>query len=196
MAEDKVLRCPGCAGTLKEVWAEATYGRVLLLDQCSLCGGVWFDRWELYFALAASVKSLHTVDMGAFLGAVPVRSGSGECPRCSVELEPFRDPGLPPDATIKRCKRCSGLWLNRGDLLKYASYKDRFKASGAAAPEHNKLNALKRLQKELNTANSGIPTTLELASALDNEPPIETKEVVKDIGFLILQSLLRLVFKF
>lgn len=193
-AEEKKLVCPGCADTLKEAWAEANYGRVLLLDQCASCGGVWFDRWELYFAKAASIKSLHTVDMKAFLGPVPLRTGSNECPRCSTALVPFTDPSLPGDATIKRCSRSAGVWLNRGDLLKYASHKERFRpASFGPAPE---IKALKSLQKELNTSKIGIPTTLELASALENDPPIETKEVVKDMGFLILQALLRLVFKF
>lgn len=190
---EKRLECPGCAGTLKEAWAEANYGRVLLLDQCPSCGGVWFDRWELYFAKSDSIKSLHAVDVKAFLGAVPRRVGSAECPGCSVSLVPFTDPSLPPDATIKRCPRCSGVWLNRGDLLKYASFKERFKPP---APTAGEIKVLKSLQKELNASKICIPTTLELASALDNEPPVETKEVVKDIGFLILQALLRLVFKF
>jgi Zn-finger nucleic acid-binding protein len=194
-AEEKKLVCPGCANTLEEAWAEANYGRVLLLDQCASCGGVWFDRWELYFAKAASIKSLNTVDMKAFLGSVPLRIGSNECPRCLILLVPFTDPSLPVDATIKRCPQCSGVWLNRRDLLKYASHKERFKPPTPAGPAPE-LKALKSLQKELNTSKIGIPTTLELASALDDAPPIETKEVVKDMGFLILQALLRLVFKF
>lgn len=196
---EKRLKCPGCAAGLKEAWAGANYGRVLLLDQCESCGGVWFDRWELYFAKPESIKSLHAIDMKAFLGPVPLsvppRTGCGECPRCSTPLVPFTDPSLPPDATIKRCPRCSGVWLNRGDLLKYASFKERF-SSPAPATAAQEIGALKSLQKELNTSKLSIPTTLELASALENEPPVETKEVVKDIGFLILQALLRLVFKF
>lgn len=191
----KRLQCPGCAGELKEAWAGANYGRVLLLDQCASCGGVWFDRWELYFAKAESIRSLHAVDVKAFLGAVPPRTGSGECPRCSTALVPFTDPSLPQDATIKRCPRCSGVWLNRGDLLKYSTHRQRFAAPAPAGPAEE-IEVLKSLQKELNTSKICIPTTLELASALDNEPPVETKEVVKDIGFLILQALLRLVFKF
>lgn len=193
MGTGKELYCPGCGGRLREVWAEANYGRVLLLDQCDSCGGVWFDRWELYFVKPASLKSLHAVDFKTFLSENPFKKGSGECPRCSVSLVSFNDPLLPKDATIKRCERCSGLWLNRGDLSKYAIHREAHRGPDGPAAE---LSTLKHLQKELNTKNLGRPTTLELASALENEPPIDTREVVKDMGFLILQSLLRLVFKF
>ena len=193
-AGGKTLQCPCCAGALKEAWAEANYGRVLLVDQCSSCGGVWFDRWELSFAKSSSIKTLHAVDIKAFLAEVTRKGGSCECPRCSVALVPFTDPSLPPDASIKRCPRCSGVWLNRGDLLKYASYRERFNRA-SAGPEQE-IKTLKSLQKELDTSKLGIPTTLELAASLGDEPPPDTKEVIKDVGFLILQALLRLVFKF
>ncbi len=193
-ADGKILPCPGCAAPLAEAWAEANYGRVLIVDQCPSCGGVWFDRWELSFAKASSIKALHAVDMKAFLAEVTRGGGSNECPRCSVPLVPFIDPSLPPDASIKRCPRCSGVWLNRGDLIKYASYRERFRRPPVGPVQE--MEALKSLQKELDTSKIGIPTTLELAASLDDEPPVETKEVVKDVGFLILQALLRLVFKF
>lgn len=187
----KTLYCPGCGGTLKEVWAEANYGRVLLLDQCHDCGGVWFDRWELYFMKESSLRSLDSVDINTFLSAVPDRKGSGRCPGCDTGLNPFIDPFLPKDASIKRCAGCSGLWLNRGDLSKYASFKKSLKGN-AEEPGFNELNTLKHLQKELNTADIAKPAQ----TAYLDEPPIDTKEVAKDIGFLILQTLLRLVFKF
>lgn len=190
------LRCPGCGGAFKEVWAEANYGRVLLLDQCAGCGGVWFDKWELYLAKPSALRSLDKVDIPALLSpGLALRNGSGECPVCQVPLVPFTDPSLPKDATVKRCARCGGVWLNRGDLVKYAEYREARGAEPKTAPGAE-LPVLKRLQKELNTGNLASPSTLDLASSLDNEPPIDTREVAVDMGFLILQALLRLVFKF
>jgi Zn-finger nucleic acid-binding protein len=243
----KVLKCPDCARPLAGVYAEANYGRVLLLDQCATkrgCGGTWFDKWELYFlkdgslesaasadlpvppanplppALAATVLPPAPVlppplDLGAFLAENPkVRRGSGHCPVCTLELKTFKDPMLPPDASIKRCAGCSGLWLNRGDLKRYAEHraKQRKRSQAAKKPakagkgpgntevlaranevEAPELATLMKLGKELNAASlvsQGIPASMHL-----DEPPIDSKEFARDVGFLILQALLRLVFK-
>lgn len=194
-AQDKILNCPCCGGELKEVYAEANYGRVLLLDQCHGCGGVWFDKWELYFVKPGSLKTLEAVDVKGLLAPHTDKCGRNQCPKCSSELVAFNDPFLPKDASIKRCPACSGIWLNRGELGKYAGFKSALTGNLREA-NPSELETLKHLQKELKVSDIAKPTTLELASALDNEPPLNTKEVAKDVGFLILQSLLRLVFKF
>ncbi|MBI5493001.1 MAG: zf-TFIIB domain-containing protein [Deltaproteobacteria bacterium] len=194
-AEERGLSCPECGGKLKEVYAEATYGRFLLLDQCRACGGVWFDKWELYFVKAESIKALEEVDLNALVSPVAGSAGSDKCPKCNVDLIPFNAPLLPKDASIKRCQRCSGLWLNRGELGKYARHRESFKKeNGLYRPG---LETLKHLQKELDVSNISAPSTLDTlqATSLD-EPPIEPKELAKDVGFLVLQALLRLVFKF
>ncbi|MDO8427307.1 MAG: zf-TFIIB domain-containing protein [Deltaproteobacteria bacterium] len=191
-AKDKKIFCPGCGGDLKEAYAEATYGRFLLLDQCPDCGGVWFDKWELYFVKAKAIKGLGEVDLKALASPVVEKAGSDKCPRCEVGLIPFTDPFLPKDASIKRCTQCHGLWLNRGELGKYARHKESFKKdNGLFKPD---METLRRLQKELDVSNISAPSTLGLAGL--DEPPIEPKELAKDVGFLVLQALLRLVFKF
>ncbi|MCC6502738.1 MAG: zf-TFIIB domain-containing protein [Deltaproteobacteria bacterium] len=197
MTETRKLICPECNGPLHEVFAEANYGRVLLLDQCKVCGGVWFDRWELYFVTDRSIKDLEALDAASFAARNPVDGGKGLCPRCEKELAVFIDPNLPKDALIERCKGCNGLWLNRGELKRFAAHRKTFRAS---RPEYSnaasEIGALKNLQKELKLGNLAVPTTLELASNLQNEPPVNSKEVAKDLAFLALQSLVRLVFKF
>lgn len=195
MINTKQLTCPECGGSFKEVYAEANYGRVLLLDQCQWCGGVWFDRWELYFITDASIKNLESVDAASFTAPVENHTAKGLCPRCEKGLVVFTDPNLPKDAFISRCPGCNGLWLNRGELGKYAAHRKTFRA---ARPEYKtaELTTLKHLQKALKLDNIAIPTTTELASRLQqDEPPLSSKEVAKDMAFLVLQSLLRLVFK-
>src|SRR2546427_740981 len=46
---NRPLQCPGCGSSLKEVCAEANYGRDLLLDQCPDCGGIWFDYSGVFY---------------------------------------------------------------------------------------------------------------------------------------------------
>jgi Zn-finger nucleic acid-binding protein len=197
MTEPQKLICPECGGVLHEVYAAANYGRVLLLDQCKGCGGVWFDRWELYFVTDKSIKDLEGIDASSFASESPVHTGKGQCPRCEKALTVFTDANLPKDALIERCPLCNGLWLNRGELGKYAAHRKTFRAS---RPDYNggtaETDALKHLQKELRLGNMATPTTLELAANLQDETPVNSKEVAKDLAFLALQSLMRLVFKF
>lgn len=195
MSKDaKDIKCPGCGGGLKEVYVEANYGRVLIVDQCQGCGGVWFDRWELYFLKDSSIRSLGAVDVKSFLSGNPERKGGNECPRCAKPLQRFSDPGLPNDALIERCPSCSGLWLNRGELGKYAGHREGLKGPDKASPTVE-LETLRTLQKELDASGITRPGWSELAE-LSGDEPVNTQEVLKDMGFLILQSLLRLVFKF
>lgn len=197
MTETKKLICPECCGELHEVYGEANYGRVLLLDQCRNCGGVWFDKWELYFVTGKSIRDLEGMDASSFIAPVAPHPAKGRCPKCEKELAVFTDNNLPKDALIERCPGCNGLWLNRGELGKYAAHRNSSRAKNQDCnPGAAELDTLKHLQKELKVANIATPTTLELASNLRNETPVNSKEVAKDLAFLALQSLVRLVFKF
>ncbi|CAG1066774.1 hypothetical protein BAC1_02407 [uncultured bacterium] len=197
MTQPKQLLCPECGGFLHEVYAAANYGRVLLLDQCKGCGGVWFDRWELYFVTDKSIRDLEAIDAASFAAAVAPHAAKGKCPRCEKALAIFTDPNLPKDALIERCPGCNGLWLNRGELGKYAAHRKVFRGERDGEPGAAETSALKHLQKELKIGDIAMPTTLELAaSELKEARPMSTREVAKDMAFLALQSLVRLVFKF
>src|SRR3954470_20985387 len=89
---DNPLLCPGCGSLLKEVCAEANYGRYLVLDQCPDCGGIWFDTWELYYLKNQEANRLDSVDKGKLLSRSSFKKGPDECPRCETDLEPFHDP--------------------------------------------------------------------------------------------------------
>ncbi len=195
MTEAKEISCPECGGRLHEVYAQANYGRVLLLDQCRSCGGVWFDKWELSFTTSEAIRKLEAIDIKSLLSENPEEKGKGLCPRCEKALALFTDPNLPKDALIERCPGCSGLWLNRGELGKYARHKDSF--SRGKVSVSGEIETLKHLQKELKLENISTPTTMALAARLqeDDERPVDTREVAKDLAFLALQSFLRLAFK-
>lgn len=197
--ESRERPCPECGGSLKEIYAEANYGRYLLLDQCQNCGGIWFDRWELYFLEENEANRLEQVDRGRLLSPLTLLKGSGLCPECKVSLEPFRDPNLPEDAKIERCPQCNGLWLNRGELKKYKEHKAALRKRQKdlsqqrqilmAGDEKKRLEALQSLGKALSTR---VTPQVNVSPALD-VPEIEPAELAKDLVFVILQVLLRLV---
>jgi len=100
---------------MRDVSAQARTGYLIALDQCDDCGGIWFDRWELFPLQHAEVARLDPVDADA-LGEPVQRRRPGNCPRCAVALREFRDANLPPDAQVARCFVCEGMWLQRGQL--------------------------------------------------------------------------------
>lgn len=205
----KTLRCPDCNGTMNEVYVEANYGRVLIVDQCAGCAGVWFDRWELCFLKDSALAGLHAID-GKALGAgaqalesIPLpgqiltgmmTTGSNRCPRCNVGLKPFTDPSLPPDVKMRRCPGCNGMLLGRAAIAAYAAHKRKYtgKAGGGDAPTGLEIEQLKKLQADLKTTTiADSPTAM---SGLNAEP-IDTKEIAKDMGVLLLEALARMVLK-
>lgn len=116
MNGDAPRLCPHCATALREVGARARTGYLLALDQCDKCGGIWCDRWELFPIDPGDVARLDPIDDGRLRAPVPIPDAAGRCPRCAVALHRFRDPLLPAEAHIERCRVCEGMWLNRGEL--------------------------------------------------------------------------------
>ncbi len=206
-ANAKTVRCPDCNGTMHEVYVEANYGRVLIVDQCVACGEVWFDRWELCFLKDSALAGLHAVDNKALgvdaqaLEAFPVigqiltgmmTTGSNHCPRCNVGLKPLVDPSLPPDVKMRRCPGCNGMLLGRASIAAYAAHKrKRTNKSASSAPPIG-VEQLKKLQTDLKTTTIGDYTTA--MSGLD-AGQIDTKEVAKDMGVLLLEALVRMALK-
>jgi Zn-finger nucleic acid-binding protein len=195
MVETRLI-CPNCKGNLNESYAEANYGRVLLLDQCETCGGVWFDQWELYLLREAEARRLDTINENSLLSSNPHLKGEGLCPRCKLKLDPFKDPSFPKDSQIMRCKCCNGLWLNRGELTKYGNNKELVLSNPKrAAPTYlrvaegeERIEAVKRLGSAINL------------KAAPEEPPkyglMDDEEGLKeDIAAIVLQILLKLIFK-
>lgn len=110
--------CPHCLCAMREVTARARTGYLLVLDQCATCGGVWCDRWELFPLSAREALRLDPVDEERLRSEVAAPQSPGRCPSCEIPLHPFRDPLLPADARIERCRVCEGMWLNRGELTR------------------------------------------------------------------------------
>ena len=201
---DRRIVCPECGNSLKEVYAGANYGRVLLLDQCERCSGIWFDCWELYHLKDAETKRLDTIDLNTLLASVPLQKGSGLCPKCNnISLEQFHDTNLPADSKINRCPKCNGLWLNRGELTKYSENKikrcSRFEEAEGSEDVQDVI-AIDRQMAKWETI-SNLTTALRVRPEQDvniayaEDTRQGRAELTKDAIFLILQILFRVIFK-
>lgn len=120
--EAAALKCPNGDGDLKPVRAPARLGMELLLDQCGSCGGIWFDRFELFQLNESQAASIDRMDDSTFR----FPAGTAEeppCPRCGRALFTFKDPNIPANIQMFICGDCEGIWLNHGLLAEYASFR-------------------------------------------------------------------------
>jgi Zn-finger nucleic acid-binding protein len=125
-----VIRCPQCDLDMKEVTAHANPGQLIILDQCSKCGGIWCDKWELFPIQADEAGRLERADDQLLREPQPI--GDKEplyCPRCTARLLAARDPTLPPDLQLRRCLKCDGIWLNRGQLVRFKEEQQKVRAN-------------------------------------------------------------------
>lgn len=132
------MNCPACGNALHHV----TY-RGLVLDQCSVCRGVWYDADELgaflerYLAehpdLPPARLSLHQ-EAGML---APAGEGERACPRCEFPLEKYNY-GYDSGIILDRCHACKGVWVDGDEVQRLAQYVkghpklDRLAASVAA----------------------------------------------------------------
>lgn len=144
------VNCPNCSQALVEVKASTNMGRSLILHQCPSCGGIWFDRWELYQTNDKEVDRLDPVNVQALRAPASLSDASLTCPKCQKSLSRFVDPLLPPDAHILRCPFCGGLWLNRGEFRRFEEYRKGRIASRPAPlpPEALSILAKNMAKKE------------------------------------------------
>lgn len=108
------MNCPKCrAGKLQTLTLHTQQGKSLEVDQCSMCGGVWFDRGELDEFLSGTVEIIDFPQLDASL-AVELDYRDAKCPRCT---EPLKKTKAPQNDQIQgdACGRCGGLWLDSGE---------------------------------------------------------------------------------
>jgi Zn-finger nucleic acid-binding protein len=123
------MKCPACNNQLSPL----TAGDVVV-DVCrDGCGGVWFDDREIEkFDEQAEVdgeKIMQIMSSGK-----PALNDTRCCPKCSDEVlcKTFFD--VQRRVRIDQCLRCSGIWLDAGELQairgQYQTVQEREQAEG------------------------------------------------------------------
>jgi Zn-finger nucleic acid-binding protein len=110
---------------MNEVTARANPGSLIQLDQCGQCGGIWCDKWELFPIQPDEGTRLEPVDQELLRSIQPSEKKKLYCPRCTAALATPREPLLSPDLQLRRCPKCDGIWLNRGQFSKYKRHQKR-----------------------------------------------------------------------
>jgi Zn-finger nucleic acid-binding protein len=122
-----VVVCPACKISMKAVTARANPGSLIQLDQCPQCGGIWCDKWELFPIQADEAARLEPVNQELLRSLRRIEKRKLYCPRCTASLAAPREPLLGPDLQLRRCPKCDGIWLNRGQFSKYKHHQKRIR---------------------------------------------------------------------
>jgi Zn-finger nucleic acid-binding protein len=117
------MLCPNDNAEMQQVKTESYYCQTVILDQCSKCGGIWFDNFELYMPKQGEADKIELLNVPNLLSSSSIQSGSLLCPRDRTHLLRFNDPFFPKDLVLARCQVCNGFWLNRGEFRKYQQYR-------------------------------------------------------------------------
>lgn len=161
-----MLNCPACSKPLDGVIAGD-----ITIDLCmNGCGGIWFDWNELKkfdepheFAPELALASPKAVDRNAI---ADLRA----CPRCAGEVLCRRYYDIKNEVEVDQCLKCSGIFLDAGELLtirsQYSTEAERIKAADVYLASH-----LKEHQEEIERATAekmNVPVSEVRRMASDN----------------------------
>ncbi len=117
------MKCPKCIGKLQEKEIKIkkvsekkkkTDTSLLTIDQCFVCGGVWFDKNELEKYVEERLTIIDSPSLGDETDQ-EMNIKHGDCPRCRVEMEKeqySKDKSI----TVDLCQECGGTWLDSTEI--------------------------------------------------------------------------------
>lgn len=197
----KTVLCPNGDGNLRPVTAPGRLGSAILLDQCDRCGGIWFDRFELYQIDEREAAGIDSLDTSA-LRSPRGRQDHPLCPQCRSPLSVFRDANIPKNIQMLICDACGGFWLNHGALLDYAGFRQaRHKAPDprlaaqyeemlAATSEAEKWEGINQMAHRLGGPRDML-TGLPLDGSADE---LEKIDMAHEAAFTVIRTIGRLLF--
>ena len=125
----KMKKCPACLDSLTEKIVSG-----VTVDVClSGCGGIWFDMDEIKEFDEVTEANLEQLIGNDYTEAnhkelVKVR----RCPCCENQIMVRRSYDIFGEVEVDQCLKCSGLWLDRGELetirMQFPTEEDRNKA--------------------------------------------------------------------
>lgn len=128
------MDCPKCLGILKE---KRLVDGSIVVDQCPICGGIWFDAQELSTLITRQLLEKEPIPVEIppindeeLLAEIDLNRKEIACPRCNDGRAMIRQ-ASPRNRkiTIDYCENCEGIWLDQGEygLMRRPSF-----AEGAA----------------------------------------------------------------
>lgn len=135
----------------------ARYGRVVLVDACDGCGGLWFDQQESQqLTSGAVVRLIEQLTLRPARGVQP----RSPCPRCRQTLQEVHDQQRATRFTYRRCPAGHGRFITAYHFLR-----EKHLVRELTVPEVDEVRA--RIQ-QINCVNCGAPVRLAGTLACDH----------------------------
>ena len=176
---------------MNEVTVRANPGQLIVLDQCSTCGGIWCDKWELFPVDPDEAARIDPLNQELLHDSTALTHKPLYCPRCTAALHVFAEPILPKEIQLQRCHRCDGIWLNRGQFRRYKEFQKQTRAQklGPAGIVAKLPSVYQNPKSWIVTGTRGIYAFPHGEAEADDL----VEKSLSAVGKLVLQSLLRLV---
>lgn len=118
------MDCPKCVGILEEV--KFGVKKPLVVYRCFACGGMWFDKGELFLAIKEELYDILKPEIEEepiadeeLKREVDLDKKEAICPRCSDAKKMTRMPSpRNRNVAIDYCENCEGIWLDAGEFNK------------------------------------------------------------------------------
>jgi Zn-finger nucleic acid-binding protein len=147
--------CPNDSTQMHQVKICAHYGQPIILEQCSQCGGIWFDESELFMAKQGEAEKIESLNTEALRTPLELKETALKCPKDNKELFQFKDRYFPKGIILERCPSCGGIWLNRGDFSRFQQARREFTgAKVKTADDISFKEDIKRILEEYQTGGT------------------------------------------
>ena len=185
-----MVHCPQCEVPMKPVTARANPGSLIELDQCSQCGGIWCDKWELFPIQPDEAARLEPADQELLRAPLSLARKELFCPRCTARLSAVNEPSVGADVQFQRCFKCEAIWLNRGQFTRYKNHQEKVRSKNVRAKATGK-----KLPKIDGGAKLWVVTgTKGMFAYPAGEETMRTgTDSLTNTAELVLESLLRMV---
>jgi len=147
------MHCPNCKHELKKF-----IYKNIELNQCINCGGIWFDGDKLRNVKDKEGELLRWVDVDLFSDSKKF-VGSYSTMICPNDQESLYEISYDnADIKVDVCKKCQGIWLDKGEYEDIVAFLKRtlFREDAAGY-----LNHLERQIKEIFTGQEDIISELK-----------------------------------
>ena len=109
------FKCPSCNIFMQTITTKSHYDVPINIEQCSDCGGIWFDKTEFYQVKFGEAQNIYKPNKKTRT----LKIHKLYCPKDDNLLIQFNDFSFPKDILVETCPSCGGFWFDGSEFIKF-----------------------------------------------------------------------------
>ena len=169
------MKCPNCKCSMKVVETKSHYEQPIHVDQCEVCGGMWFQEDELFKINISDHGIFDEVNVKKLVKFSSITKDL-KCPKDETVLEQFKDANFPKHIIIEKCSSCGGFWFNCGEFKDFQEHRKEViekSKEKIAEPQYNSLGSL------------DDETRMKIQNMLESESNEEGNRVIRSLAHFL-----------